>query len=178
MDVIFSRDDQFMCRALRIPIPFLQVSGTNEYCLFTLLVHQLSGFDDFQWCKHVDGVSLFRKLPVYLRGYHNHWLRNQQIQDPIKNMKSEIELLEAINKRQTPAEISQPTGISRIMTEGDDSGGLSADNDVEENCLWALAWLGPAFPSMIARPMQRAVHPRVLAKYMWALRVQCTVWGM
>jgi hypothetical protein len=35
-------------------------------------------------------------------------------------MKSEIELLEAINKRQTPPEISQPTGISGIMTAGDD----------------------------------------------------------
>jgi hypothetical protein len=52
-------------------------------------------------------------------------------------MKSEIELLEAINKRQTPAEILQPT--SGIMTEGDDSDGLSADNDVEKNGLWALA---------------------------------------
>jgi hypothetical protein len=45
------------------------------------------------------------------------------------------------------------------MTEGDDSGGLSADNDVEKNGLWALAWLGPAFPSMITRPKQRAVCP-------------------
>jgi hypothetical protein len=73
-------------------------------------------------------------------------------------MKSELELLEAINKRQTPAEIS--TGISRIMTEGDDLGCLSTDNDLERNGLWALPWMGPAFPSMILQPMQRAeVHP-------------------
>jgi hypothetical protein len=66
-------------------------------------------------------------------------------------MKSELELLEAINERQTPSEISQqPTGNSGIMTEGDDLGGLSVDNDVEKNGLWALAWLGPAFPSMIS----------------------------
>jgi hypothetical protein len=66
-------------------------------------------------------------------------------------MKSELELLEAINKTQTPPGISQQTGISGMMTEGDDLGGFSVDNDVEQNGLWgALAWLGPAFPSMIA----------------------------
>jgi hypothetical protein len=108
-------------------------------------------------CKHVDGMSIFPKLPVYLHGYHNHWLGNQRVQNAVKNMKSERELLEAINKRQTPAAISQPTGV--FMTEGDDLGGLSADNDVEKNGLWALAWLGPVFPSMIIQPMQRGVHP-------------------
>jgi hypothetical protein len=70
-----------------------------------------------------DGVSIFPKLSVYLREYHKHWLRNQQIQDAVKNMKSETELLEAINKRQTSPELLLPTGISGIMTEGDDSGG-------------------------------------------------------
>ncbi len=29
---------------------------------------------------------------------------------------------------------------------------------MEKNALGALAWLGPAFSSMIARPMQRAVR--------------------
>jgi hypothetical protein len=43
-------------------------------------------------------------------------------------MKSEIELLDAINRRQTPAELTPPTGISGMMTEGDNSGGSSADN--------------------------------------------------
>jgi hypothetical protein len=105
-----------------------------------------------EWCKHVDGVLIFPKLLVYLREHHKHWLRNQRIQDAVKNMKSEIELLEATNKRQTPAELS-PT------TEGDDSGGLSADNDMEKNGRWALAWQGPAFPSMFGRLMQRAMRP-------------------
>jgi hypothetical protein len=72
MDVIFGWDVQFMCRALGIPIPFLPVSRKNGYRLIILLVHQLSGFDDakmaIKCCKHVDGVSIFPKLPVYLRG--------------------------------------------------------------------------------------------------------------
>ncbi len=98
-------------------------------------------------------VSIFPKLPVYLREYHKHWLRNQRIQDAVKNMKSEIELLEATNKRQTPAELS-PT------TEGDDSGGLSADNDMEKNGRWALCLTrASALPSMIAWPMQRVIRP-------------------
>jgi hypothetical protein len=104
-------------------------------------------------------VSIFPKLPVYLREYHKHRLRNQRIQDAVKNMKSEIEPLEAINKRQGPAEVAPPTGISGIMTEVDDSGGLSADTDVEKNDRWAIAWSGPsAFPSVDARPMQRAIR--------------------
>jgi hypothetical protein len=79
MDIIFSWDVQFMCQALGIPIPFLPVSGKDEYRLITLLVHHLSGFDDekmaiVEWCKHVDGVSIFPKLPVYFCGYHNPWL--------------------------------------------------------------------------------------------------------
>jgi hypothetical protein len=155
-DVKLSQGVQFMCRALGIPIPFLPVSGKNEYHLFTLLVHQLSGFDEekmaIEWCKYVDGVSIFPKLPVYLCEYHKHWLHNERIKDAVKNMKSEIELLEAINKRQTPPELS-PT------TEGDDLGSLSADNDMEKNGQWALAWQGPAFPSMLGRPMQRVMRP-------------------
>jgi hypothetical protein len=88
---------------------------------------------------------------VYLHEYHKHWLRNQQIQDAVMDMKSDIQLLEeAINKRQTPAELSPSTEISGIMTEGDDLDGLSVDNDVEKNDLQACAWLGSsAFSSMI-----------------------------
>jgi hypothetical protein len=94
-----------------------------------------------------------------------------------KMLSKELELLEAINKRQTAAEISPPTGISGIVTEGDDLGCLSANNSVERNGPWALPWLGPAFPSRIVQPKQLVVHPRVVAECMWALKqwVQCTV---
>jgi hypothetical protein len=72
MHVMSGWDVQFMCRALGIPIPFLPVSGNNEKRLITLLVHQLSGFNDakmaIEWCEHVDGVSIFPKLPVCLCG--------------------------------------------------------------------------------------------------------------
>jgi hypothetical protein len=106
-----------------------------------------------EWCKHVDGVLIFPKLLVYLREHHKHWLRNQRIQDAVKNMKSEIELLEAINKRETPAELS-PT------TEGDDSGGLSADNDMEKNGYgekWPMGTcLAGASISFHARPTDAA----------------------
>jgi hypothetical protein len=58
-----------MCRALEIPTPFLMVMERNEYHLYTLLVHQLSGFDDekiaMEYCKNVEEVSTFPKLLVY-----------------------------------------------------------------------------------------------------------------
>jgi hypothetical protein len=87
-------------------------------------------------------------------------------------------------KIETPAESSAPTGITRMMAEGDDLvGGLSADNDVEKNSLWAPAWQAPAFPSMIARPMQRPIYPSDSSAdvCMGALKqqwVQCSVWRM
>lgn len=45
-DVTFSRNIEFMCRALGIPIPFLLVREENEYRLFPQLVYQMGGFDD------------------------------------------------------------------------------------------------------------------------------------
>jgi hypothetical protein len=46
------------------------------------------------------------------------------------------------------------------MTEGDDLVGLAANNNLEKNGPWAaLAWLGPAFPSVIVRPIQHSIDP-------------------
>ena len=168
-NVRFSWDIQFLCKALGVPIPFLLVSGKKEYRLFTHLLHQMGGFDDeklaIKWCEFVDGESVFPELPAYLREYHKHWQQNQRIQDAVKNMKSEVELLKAVNKQHTPAELI-PTGVA-LLTGGAalESSIFSVSDGVEESMVAAtngngmLAWLGVHFPPMIPWPMQHALHP-------------------
>jgi hypothetical protein len=71
----------------------------------------MHGFDTkamaILWMDHVDGVTIFPKLPVYSHEYYKHWQRNQQrIQDAVRNhMKSESDLLDELNKRRMPAEL-------------------------------------------------------------------------
>jgi len=94
----FSADLRFQCRAMGVPIPILPVDGEDEYKLFLhLLLNELKQFDAdemaMEWVKHVDGVSVFPKLPFQLRHYHKHWERNWQVQSAVESMQSEIEML-------------------------------------------------------------------------------------
>jgi hypothetical protein len=43
-------------------------------------------------------VAIFPKLPVYLREYHGTYLKNGRVKDVVKAMKSDVELLDALNK--------------------------------------------------------------------------------
>jgi len=155
--VKFSRDLQFICDSIGVRIPFLPVNGKEEYMLFTLLVHEMSGFDAermaIEWCKYVDGEAIFPKLPVYLREYYKRWQRNKRIQDAIKNMKPELELLAQVNKQHTPSELA-PTATN----EQEEFGSVES-TDV---CLTGNgdnAWMGAAFPLPIPPPMPCALRP-------------------
>jgi hypothetical protein len=105
----FSRDIKFLCGAQGVQVPFLPVSIGQEYILFTMLIRQMHGFDAdsmaILWMEYVNGVTISPKLPVYLQEYYKHWQRNQPIQDAIKNMKSEKDFLDELNKRHVPAEL-------------------------------------------------------------------------
>ena len=66
---------RFICSAMNIPIPFLPVDGTDEYKLFLyLMLNKLSHFDAsvmaLKWMEHVDGKTIFPKIPAQLRQYH------------------------------------------------------------------------------------------------------------
>jgi hypothetical protein len=55
-----------------------------------------------EWCQYVDGKTIFPKLPVYLRAYFDKYLRNRRVKDAVSGMKSDIELLEQLNKELVP----------------------------------------------------------------------------
>jgi hypothetical protein len=104
----FSPDLKHLCVSMGIPVPFLPCHGMEEAKLFSKLMLTLpGGFDAekmaIEWCKYVDGVTIFPKLPVYLRSYREAWERNRRVRDAVKNMTSRIEMLEEINKKEAPA---------------------------------------------------------------------------
>jgi hypothetical protein len=81
-------------------LPFLPVHGEDETKLFVRLVLVVDGTFDadcmaLEWCKFVDGKTIFPKLPVYLRAYFDRYLRNRRVQDAVSGMKSNIELFGA-----------------------------------------------------------------------------------
>jgi hypothetical protein len=104
----FSPDLKHLCSSMGIPVPFLPCHGMEEAKLFSKLMLTLpGGFDGekmaVEWCKYVDGVNVFPKLPVCLRSYREAWERNRRVRDAVKNMSSHIEMLEATNKKEAPA---------------------------------------------------------------------------
>ena len=95
------------------PAPLLPVHGEAECKLFEkkLRVQASPDFDQMaiEWCKDVDGIDIFPKLPVYLRTYHKQWERNNRVRDAVKKAKSGIDALAAINAA-TLTDLLQPTG--------------------------------------------------------------------
>ena len=100
----FPSDLKFLSRKMGIKIPFLPVIGKDPERLFGQLIRASDGpFDDrkmaVDWCQHVDGVNIFPTLPVYLRMYHEHFLRGRRAEDACTHMQDEKAALEKLNKR-------------------------------------------------------------------------------
>jgi hypothetical protein len=70
-------------------LPLLPVVGKEECQLFErLVVTAPQGPINFEkmtieWCKEVDAVNNFPKLPVYLRTHYSKWQRNQRVRDAV-----------------------------------------------------------------------------------------------
>ena len=70
-------------------LPLLPVVGKEENQLFERLVLAAPqgpiNFDQMaiEWCKNVDAVNIFPKLPVYLRTHYSKWQRNQRVRDAV-----------------------------------------------------------------------------------------------
>jgi hypothetical protein len=68
-------------------------------------------------------VTIFPKLPVYLREYHHHdiYLYNGRVKDAVKATKSDVELLDALNKELVPPDLANDDGevcaVEDIETE-------------------------------------------------------------
>ena len=57
-----------------------------------------------KWLDHVDGKSIFPKLPVYLRTFREKYLRNRRVEDAAKKMNQEGAYLKQLNSQLKPAQ--------------------------------------------------------------------------
>jgi hypothetical protein len=90
-----------------VQLPFLPVLAKEEKLLFVALILKTTGGFDADamallWYGYVDGVIIFPKLPLYLRECHGIDLKNGRVKDAVKAMKSDVELLDALNKELVP----------------------------------------------------------------------------
>ena len=94
-------DQQYICAQSGTELPMLPVHGKAELNLFQKLALEQTQFDAevmaLEWCEHVDGATVFPKLPVYLRTHHEAWKKNQQVKDAVERKKADMAALETIN---------------------------------------------------------------------------------
>eukprot|EP00966_Prymnesium_polylepis_P298673 6902177-Prymnesium_polylepis.1 len=99
-------DQRYLCKSMGTPLPLLPVHGKQENLLFSsLALQQLGGtrsnarldFDALAivWCAHVNGTTIFPKLPVYLRQHFTSWERNQRIKDALRTVTPDLDELRA-----------------------------------------------------------------------------------
>lgn len=87
-DIKFTPDQQYLCKCMGTPAPLLPVHGEVECKLFEQMIRNGGADPDFdpmaiKWCDHVDGNTVFPKLPVYLRTHHKTWQRNQRVKETV-----------------------------------------------------------------------------------------------
>jgi hypothetical protein len=100
----FSPELKFICEAMGVEVPFLPVHGEDERKLFVRLVREMEGpfnadLMSKEWCKFVNATSIFPKLPVHLRTYHEQYSRNCRVRDAVKSMGNESSPLEELNEQ-------------------------------------------------------------------------------
>jgi hypothetical protein len=72
-------DQQYLCKTMNTKLPLLPVVGKEQNQLFEKLVLTAPqgpiNFEQMaiEWCKEVDAVNIFPKLPVYLRTHYSKW---------------------------------------------------------------------------------------------------------
>ena len=135
----YTGDLLFQCRALGIDIPFLPVDGEDEYKLFAyLLLSVLKRFDDeemaMKWIGYVDGVRIFPKYPHQLRKYHKQWERNRRVKNAVENMRSDADMLEALNKEYLPTELAAGR---QVLDEDMDASMMLVDENADDEVLVA-----------------------------------------
>ncbi|KAL7547333.1 hypothetical protein ACHAWF_010650 [Thalassiosira exigua] len=97
-----SRDQKFLCQAQGVQLPFLPFKTSEEkkhYSKSYSSEHKTT----IWWCNHVDGVTIFPKLPVHFRSHLKKWLKKHRIENSVKAAKKGAEKLNEINNILTPA---------------------------------------------------------------------------
>lgn len=98
---------RFLSREMNTVLPPLPFTTLEEFRAYNDLVVSGNMPQDeedvaLEWCKLVDGVNIFPKLPVHIRTYADRWERNQRVKDAVKRAKPGIEKLRELNAAIVP----------------------------------------------------------------------------
>ena len=68
--VKLTSDQKFLSQEANVPIPFLPMATIEEYVAYNEYAVNGMPTDEEEaavgWCKYVDGINIFPKLPVHL----------------------------------------------------------------------------------------------------------------
>lgn len=111
-NVTLTKDMQYMCNAMGVPLPLLPFSkkkeGKEERQLFVKMMLQHEGPIDevkfaLEWCKHVDPEkNIHAKLPCHIRVEAANFDRNQQRRETMRKAKSGIDALNELHDKISP----------------------------------------------------------------------------
>ncbi|KAL7538491.1 hypothetical protein ACHAXR_008586 [Thalassiosira sp. AJA248-18] len=95
-------DQIYLCKAMNIPLPFLPFASEEErkkfaQCVLTPGFPTCNDAASIEWCKFVDGVDIFPKLPVHIRTYREQFQRNERVRQSKTNAREGNELLAELN---------------------------------------------------------------------------------
>ena len=82
-------DHHYLCKTMNTKLRLLPGVGKEEHQLFQKLVLTTPqgplNFEQMaiEWCKNVDAVNIFPKLPVYLHTHCSKWQQNQRVHDAV-----------------------------------------------------------------------------------------------
>ncbi|KAK1737752.1 hypothetical protein QTG54_011524 [Skeletonema marinoi] len=125
-DVKLTKDLQYMCDAMGVPLPFLPFSGKDgkaECQLFAKLMLMHKGtLDDvkfaLEWCKHVDPEqNIHAKLPCHIRVQAAKFDRNQRIRATMEKAKNGRDLLKELHSKILPAMLEEESGSSDAQAD-------------------------------------------------------------
>ncbi|KAL3770800.1 hypothetical protein ACHAWU_006359 [Discostella pseudostelligera] len=102
-----TRDQQYLCRVMGTPMPFLPFSGEQEYKAYAkFVIGDIIPTDDedaaIGFCPFVDGTGVFPKLPTHMRTHKDQWERNQRVKESVRRVKRKNDTLLALNERIVP----------------------------------------------------------------------------
>jgi hypothetical protein len=107
--ISLTSDQQYLCRAMGAPLPFLPFSGKIEkkaFAAFVLQKKDITSIDDeaaaIQWCDFVDGKEIKPKLPSHMRTHLANWERNQRIKEFETREASKNDALMELNQKIAP----------------------------------------------------------------------------
>jgi len=109
----FSSEQRFLCKRMGTRAPMLPVHGEAECRKFDEMLRGGNSDQNWDkmavdWCQHVDGVTIFPKLPVYLRTHHTAWVRNQRVKEAVRKAAPGEAVLARLNEKTRQELLPEP----------------------------------------------------------------------